>query len=238
MRMILLDWTRMGTHFCLAGVVIEGKSVRTVRPLPERFYDGRSDHCGWPESAIHGHRRWEIVELVGASPAETRPPHREDMWVQELGWQGELAAPAQRREVLRRTAALSSRWLFGVPLNRTRASAYLVPGSGERSLATIVVPSRGITFLALQRVGINTPCIRVQLSVAGLGDCELPVIDHHLLLSAEEAGARLGDRLDRLQSFLEGMGEQVVIRLGLARPLNNRCWLMADGFFSLADPQP
>jgi hypothetical protein len=38
MEMILLDWTRMGKSFCLAGVVAEGRELRVVRPLLK---------CGW-----------------------------------------------------------------------------------------------------------------------------------------------------------------------------------------------
>jgi hypothetical protein len=40
------------------------------------------------------------------------------------------------------------------------------------------------------------------------------------------------------------MGDQVAVRLGLSRAFNSRsgepgvCWLMADGFFSLTEPQP
>ena len=34
MEMILVDWTRMGKTFCVAGVVAEGPGWRTVRPLP------------------------------------------------------------------------------------------------------------------------------------------------------------------------------------------------------------
>ncbi|HXG11727.1 MAG TPA: 3-oxoacyl-[acyl-carrier-protein] synthase III C-terminal domain-containing protein [Gemmataceae bacterium] len=34
MDMILLDWTRMGKSYCLAGVVAERGRYRVVRPLP------------------------------------------------------------------------------------------------------------------------------------------------------------------------------------------------------------
>ena len=47
-----------------------------------------------------------------------------------------------------------------------------------------------------------------------------------------------------LNTAVMQMGERVAVRLGLSRPFQSdarqpaMCWLMADGFFSLHDPQP
>src|SRR5262245_16634974 len=51
MEMILLDWTRMGKTFCVAGLVAEGSEWRTVRPMPIEFHSttrpGASRNVGW-----------------------------------------------------------------------------------------------------------------------------------------------------------------------------------------------
>jgi hypothetical protein len=72
----------------------------------------------------------------------------------------------------------------------------------------------------------------------------LPVKDHHLLLRAERAAPALTARVRALDQAVRAMGEQIAVRLGLSRAFQARphegpglCWLMADGFFSLADPQ-
>jgi hypothetical protein len=132
---------------------------------------------------------------------------------------------------------------FGTPLLPTRTAAYLEPGTGCRSLASIVVPSREAQFSALWREGADEPDFRARLPVPGLDGRILPVKDHFLLSRAEQAGADLDARLAALSAAVRQMGEQVVVRLGLSRPYppgqpGARCWLMADGFFSPHDPQP
>src|SRR5689334_21639566 len=84
MAMILLDWTRMGKAYCLAGVVVEGQFVRTVRPLLTKYRDAPVRNVGWSPFLIDGHQRWEVFELVGPEPAEPQPPHVEDVWVRTL----------------------------------------------------------------------------------------------------------------------------------------------------------
>src|SRR5437868_8860700 len=37
--MILLDWTRMGRTFCVAGAVVQAGQYRVVRPLLARYRD-------------------------------------------------------------------------------------------------------------------------------------------------------------------------------------------------------
>ncbi len=66
--------------------------------------------------------------------------------------------------------------------------------------------------------------------------------------SSASSGHEAGDlerQVERLRQIVRGMGEQVAVRLGLSRSFGDEqgvtpagCWLMADGFFSLSDPQP
>jgi hypothetical protein len=243
--MILLDWTRMGKTYCLAGVVIDDLDVRIVRPLPVRSRDGPVRKVGWSPFLLDGHGRWEVFELIGPQPADAEPPHLEDIWVRELHPRHRSATAAQRRAILAATAAANGELLFGAPLTTTRASAYLEAGTGDRSLLTLVLPSRRIAFSGSWRDVAAQPDIRVKLPLPGLGERVLAVKDHHLLLKVEEEGPNLDRQVDRLHSLVRAMGGEVALRLGISRPFQQNggpaptaCWLMADGFFSLADPQP
>ena len=62
---------------------------------------------------------------------------------------------------------------------------------------------------------------------------------------AEQAGGGLDAQIGTLNAAVRRMGETVAVRLGLSRAFEHQdapgpalCWLMADGFFSLAAPQP
>jgi hypothetical protein len=241
--MILLDWTRMGKTYCVAGVVVDDLDVRVVRPLRVEFRDAPVRNVGWSPYLLDGHVRWESFELVGAVPARPEPPHLEDVWVRALRPHRRLAAPEQRRAILAATAAASGTSLFGVPLVLTRTGAHLPPGTGACSLATVRVPSRDVSFGGYHYSDDPALHVRVKLPVPGLGERVLAVTDHHLLARAQQAGADPDAQTELLDRRVRGMGEHVAVRLGLTRPFRygeapEACWLMADGFFSLSDPQP
>src|SRR6516165_6334398 len=63
MEMILLDWTRMGHTYCLAGVVAEAGGYRVVRPLPSRQRNSPQRNVGWSPFMLEGHGRGEILVL-------------------------------------------------------------------------------------------------------------------------------------------------------------------------------
>jgi hypothetical protein len=243
--MILLDWTRMGTLYCLAGAVVEGGFVRTVRPLLRRYRDAPVRNVGWSPFHIDGHQRWEVFELVGPEPADPQPPHVEDTWVQALRPRRVSAPSEQRRAILQSRAAKPGEAIFGTPLLTRWASAYLCPGTGQRSLATLIVPPAQIAFRVTGCVGAPEPNIRATIGVLPLAGRSLPVKDHHLLLRAERAAGDLNGLAPALTRAVRAMGESVAVRLGLSRPFPSSpqsstkwCWLMVDGIFSLSDPQP
>jgi hypothetical protein len=242
--MILLDWTRMGKNYCLAGVVVQDGRYRVVRPLLARHRQASVRVAGWSAFLLDGHRRWDVFELIGPQPAQPEPPHLEDIWVRSLRPHRRSATPEERRAVLAATAGGPGEPLFGAPLAPTRSAAYLEPGSGRRSLATLLVSAAGITFGGCRRGVAVEADVRVKLPIPEAGERVLSVKDHHLLSRAEQAGADLDRQLAVLQAAVRQMGEQVAVRLGLSRPFHQengrdppRCWLMADGFFSLSDPQ-
>jgi hypothetical protein len=242
--MVLLDWTRMGHSFCLAGAVYQEKQWRIVRPLLRKLRDAPRHNAGWPAYLMEGHTRWEIFELIGPQLANSESPHLEDLWVRAMRSRRRLASPEVRRAILAATMRSPQEPLFGSNLDSTRTAAYLQPGTGKRSLATHVLSPHQLRFDAVWREGRFEPDIRVELPLPDLGYRGLAVKDHHLLLRTECTGSDIEQRLKTLHTAMHQMGEQIVVRLGLSRAyaggtdLRPVCWLMADGFFSLVDPQP
>src|SRR5437660_12692443 len=101
--MILLDWTRMGKTYCLAGAVAEKGSYRIVRPLLAKNRTAAVRNVGWSAWLLDGHSRWEVFELIAPQPAEAQPPHVEDLWVHSLKPRRCLASPDERRAILAET---------------------------------------------------------------------------------------------------------------------------------------
>jgi hypothetical protein len=110
-------------------------------------------------------------------------------------------------------------------------------------LATLIAPAEEISFSFSRREGAPEPDIRVMLPVPPMGERLLIVKDHYLLLREEESSGDPARQIAALNTAVMQMGERVAVRLGLSRPFQSdarqpaMCWLMADGFFSLHDPQ-
>ena len=242
MEMVLLDWTRMGTTYCVAGAVVQGGVTRVVRPLWFHHRNAPVRNTGWSPFVMDGRSRWEVFELVSPEPAAAQPPHCEDVWVRALNPTGRLASMDQRRAILEATRAPAGRPLFGSSLTRTATSAFLMPGLGERSLTTVVYPADRVHFVVSAKPGRETD-IRATIKGPGFEGRLLPLKDHFLVTRAERASPCLDGQLRFIEETVRGMGEQIAIRVGLSRPFapdggEARCWLMADGFFSLAEPMP
>jgi hypothetical protein len=244
MDMVLLDWTRMGKHYCLAGAVLGSEPVRIVRPLLVKHRDTPVRNVGWSAFLLDGHTRWEIFELIGAEEAPPEPPHLEDLWVRAMRPRRRSATLAERRAILQATTVPTGQPLFGESLTLAKASAHLAPGIGARSLATLQVPAAGVRFSASWREGAPEPDVRAALGISPLGTRLLPLKDHHLRLRAEQSAANLTALVRALDAAVHEMGERLAVRLGLSRPFQNdpsrgmeACWLMIDGLFSWGEPQ-
>jgi hypothetical protein len=242
---VLLDWTRMGRAYCLAGAVVGQEGVRIVRPLPERWRAAGDRKIGWSPFLLDGRQRWEVFQLLEPRQASPEPPHLEDVWVRALRPCRRQASPEERRHILRATQTPEGQPLFGAPLTRLTASAYVAAGTGERSLATAVLAANELHFSAVWRSGMDEADYRVQLSAGEAAGLSLPVKDHFLLARAEREAEDLEGRLAALSRAVQAMGPRVAVRLGVSRAFPTAeaakaaaCWLMADGFFSLDDPQP
>jgi hypothetical protein len=245
MEMILLDWTRMGRTYCVAGAVNVNGQLRIIRPLPRALRDAPVRNAGWSPFLIDGHSRWEVFDLSAPEPAPPQAPHLEDAWVVGLRSRRGLAAPAFRRAVLDATLVPAGQPLFGAPLRTNNHKAYLLPGEGVRSLTSLAVRQAQIELFAEERDDRPEPVYRVRLDVPELSDLVLPFKDHFLLGRSEQASPTTAGRLRALKLAVAQLGDPLVVRLGLSRPYAPpessslpRCYLMADGFFSLSDPQP
>jgi hypothetical protein len=243
---ILLDWTRMGRVYCLAGAILQAGGWRIVRPMPVRGRQSPIANNGWSPYLMDGHARWQVFEMVHPVPAGAMPPHLEDVWVQSLRPRRQVATLEQRRAILQATLALPDEPIFGIELKRMHSgTCYLDPGTGERSLASVMVPSADLRFAAVwyDDAGERACRYRVRLNLPGHAGAILPVTDHFFLCQAEQHSADIEERLGFLATAVRQMGERVCIRLGLSRSFPaadgqpGHCWLMADGFFSPDNPQ-
>src|SRR6266568_1478050 len=169
MEMVLLDWTRMGKAFCLAGAVAQDGGYRIIRPLLANNRNAAARNIGWPAYLLNGRSRWEMFELIGTEPAEPQAPHREDCWVRSLRPRNQSTSRKERQAILEATAPKVGDSLFGAPLLPARIAAFLPPGTGQRSLTTMVLPSDEISFSFSQREGAPGPDIRVMLPVPPMG---------------------------------------------------------------------
>ena len=61
MEMILVDWTRMGKVYCLAGAVADGKGWRFMRPLLAKDRDSPVRNTGWSPYLLDG---WHFPVLL------------------------------------------------------------------------------------------------------------------------------------------------------------------------------
>jgi hypothetical protein len=245
MDLILLDWTRMGKTYCLAGVVRQDGQFRVVRPMPRSNHPLPVRNIGWSPYQMDGRQRWQIFELVGPEPAPPIAPHLEDVWVRELRTRGQLADPDTRRTVLEQTASGDGQLLFGSPFLCPDGKAYLRPGTGSRSLVTVFVPRDRIAFTVQRKTGSGDLLYRVRLNVPGLQDYQLPLKDHFLIEHVRRTVASVDGQWRALSALVGEMGERVAVRVGLSRAYSATgkdadavCWLMADGFFSATSPQP
>ena len=234
----------MARSYCLAGVTAEGEIYRVVRPLLAKFRDSPLANIGWSAYLLDGHSRWEVFKLVAPERAAHPPPHVEDLWVRGMSPRRTVATAEQRRAILTATKPQTGDALFGASLLTTTGAAYIPAGAGCRSLTTLWAPADQVVFHASRRGQHEPPEFRVRLGVAGLGDRLLSVKDHMLLSRAEQAGPDIDGQLRAIRQIVGQMGDPVVVRLGLSRPFlegkhteAGRCWVMADGFFSLSDPQ-
>ncbi len=198
MEIVLVDWTQMGEYYCLAGAIRQAGCICFVRPLPVRTRESPSTFNGWPSYRMNGRSRWEIFEMVDPVPHEVIAPHLEDVSVQDLRPRRQSASPEARRAILQAGIAPSDKPIFGVELTQTqRGVCYVAPGTGERSLATVMSPSKEIHFTAHQSEGSGESKYHyhVRLNLPGHGEAILAVKDYSLLCQAAQQATDLDSQV-------------------------------------------
>jgi hypothetical protein len=195
---------------------MENGVYRILRPLPARSRTAATSKVGWSPFLIDGHARWDVFELLGPQLADCQVPHLEDVWVRGLKPRNFSASPEMRRTILQATLAESGQPLFGEPLQMTRSGAYLLPGTRNRSLATVLLLGKHITFHGCRRSGAEGADIRVELNLGGLGGRQLPVKDHHLLVHAERSGPTLDGQLQGIRAAVSQVVRQQDGRIEVA----------------------
>jgi hypothetical protein len=161
---------------------------------------------------------WDIVLLVEPRQADFERPHTEDVWVRGIRVTGRTVPIERRGAILKATEVDGTKPLFGEPMHTTWSSAYLYPGHGDRSLVTVVTKAKELVFEASLREGAAEADIRVRLNLPEVGEKQLPVKDHALLLEAERHAERDPARMAAfLTDTVATMGRSVAVRLGLSR---------------------
>src|SRR5262249_9792630 len=151
------------------------------------------------------------------APARSIAPHHEDTWATSLAPRRRLAAPDERRAVLKATLTPAGHSIFGTALAHGYSGSFGQPGPGERSPASVPVPSADVQFTALWRDGAEQPDHRVSLPLPEVGRRILPLKDHFLLSRAEKESDDVDEQLGALARAVRSMGVTVVVRLGLSR---------------------
>lgn len=226
-KLLITDITRMGPAFCVIGLAHEDKTIHSIRPVPPQ-------RRGWKQFR---YRRGDILEFnLFSMPCER--PHVEDRVstrgvrkVREIP-HGEVVKYLRRAE-----CADCLKDLFGCEVreNRTGRGVFVLQGRGSRSICGCATEN-----LRLERVGKELRAAVTLSSGESLRD--IPVVDRdwNEFVEAALAPARGKNLEQRLQRFLASHLDQKIlaspdhfIRLGVTRPLPDRCWLMLDTLFPL-----
>ncbi len=227
-ELLISDITEMGPGYCVLGIEpAPGGRWRTVRPVPQGAY-------AWPREFPHQRGHYIRADL---SPTETDPPHFEDHAALRLTATNRTATEEELVACLRQAElAASLLGLFGTPVQPSPyggGAVWVHPYEASRSVSGCVLQDvRFEIFDADEEARLRCRL----LLASGEALHSLPVVDrgwNWVLRRLLDAG--------RAQEKLNGpIRERVVrskcrlARIGLARPKEERCWLMLDSLF----PEP
>jgi hypothetical protein len=232
-ELILSDITVMGQGFCVIGIEqISPGSYRSVRPLPP----GRS--YAWPNPFSHS--RGDCV-LTRLTRMPTINPHTEDHNSQGLRSTGraleekDLVAALKQAEV---SEGLEGLFECGVESPSSR-NCWIAHSHGTRSICGCEV--RNIRFRVFEDPGRLT--LRAQLVCPSGERLEPKVVDREWVtflqrlmghFEGEQAGIRARAFLNGPVCRLLMRSSSRFARIGVAREMEGKCWLMLDSLF----PQP
>jgi hypothetical protein len=225
-QVIITDLTEMSTgNYCVAGW--DWERQRMVRLLTRLGSNWTSHYVG--QTGLW-HRRLVRYEPV-AMPADGVFPHAsEDTRIDEKTMQM-LPRPNHWRTTILQSESPNIDAIFDQGLNagipgQTRKSPYVPPNTHCASLGAVRANAADFEFY-VNDFDPNKPKLRCRFTKAG-SRFDLPVSSYRLRLRWREIGV---DRMNERQ----GDFGQVHVRVGVARPFSNGCYLMLNGLYRAQD---
>ncbi len=209
-KLLITEITYMGPAFCVIGLVREGPTIYSLRPVPPR---GNR----WVSFPFH---RGDILECRLTKLPCSRP-HTEDH-VSTRGWKkvGDVPQPEVVKYLRRAEVGDSLGDLFSCVVKSICGCATV--------------------NLVLENVGAELRATLALQSGETLRDLPVVDRDWNDFVEAATDVRRGANRYQRLAKFLGGQFQKKVVdcpyhfvRLGLTRPFKRRCWLMLDTLFPL-----
>jgi len=229
--LVISEITQMGPGFCVIGIEETEGLFRSIRPIPPVGYSWR----------LFDHKRGDILRFELTTKVSFSP-HVEDR--KSAGVPGIVGRRTESDllKCLRRAEVADQvKHLFGCELRENPMggpSVWVDPNEAKRSIC-------GCSFDNVHFV-VHLERIRVALSLpSGETLRGLPLVDRDWNGFAEQCLKRIAgpDTRKKLQHFLNTKIRHAIpnrsagfARIGLSRPLEERCWLMLDSLFPL--PQP
>lgn len=223
-ELILTEITRMDPGYCVIGIQPEAQGFRSVRPGPPYGH-------AWADPFPY--KRGDKLQFNLSRLPAPRPhveDHQSSGVLAKLGelTESELLACLRKAEIGR-----SLRDLFGCQVRIKRRGAFVIGKLAHRSICGVEP----------QNVRLKWEASALRAAVAlpsGETLPDLPVVDRSWLAFAEASlaeikGANSAQRLSRYfaqrlqRDALDGRSH--FLRIGLARPRPNACWLMVDTLF-------
>jgi hypothetical protein len=223
-ELILSEITRMDPGFCVIGIKPDAQGFRSVRSGPPYGH-------AWADSFPY--KRGDKLQFSLSNIPVLRPHVEDRQSSGVLAKLGELTESELLAYLRRAEFGSCLRELFGCQVRIKRRGAFVI---GKLAL-------RSICGAEPQNVRLKWEAGSLRAAVAlpsGESLPDLPVVDRSWLAFAEAVmaeikGANTAQRLNRhLAQRLQLAaldGKSHFLRIGLARPRPNACWLMVDTLF-------
>jgi len=226
--LIITDVTRMnGTRVCIAGITEDGRTIRPTIPNP-----------GIQEDWLYTNKQCVIRPfsrvILDLLHHQSNPPHTED-WVinPKVKKFTHILGDHEKNDLLSKIAFPKVSDIFQAEIQNDIGN-YIREGEGVRSLGTIKAQS--IPFVKCGPGGFGFD-YKIKFQDAAGSEYKLTVTDltfryyvNYLHAIGEESYNSIGLKLQQLLNHRE-----TFLRIGLARPFPNRCFLQINGVYSFPD---
>ena len=225
-QVIITDLTEMNTgNYCVAG--LDWERQRMVRLLTR--LGGNWTNLNVGQTGLW-HRRLVQFQQVVIPPGGAFPHATEDTRINENSMQV-LPRPSHWRATILQSESPNIDAVFGDLLNQAifgqlRKSPWLPPGAVCASLGAVRAEAANFRFYE-DDFNPDKIKLRCQFTKAG-SRFDLPVSSYRLRMRWRQIG---------VSQMNEKQGDfgQVHVRVGVARPFNNKCYLMLNGLYRAQD---